>query len=300
MLFVGGLFCASVNAASGRAVIGWFGREVRGMALGVRQASLPIGAAVAAAALPAVAAAGGMDAVFVVLAGAMGAAALASALLLRAPARERDADIASDRPNPLRDARVWRVSIGSGCLAFTQFGFTGFVVLFLHDARGFSPAAAAAALVAIQGVGAVARVLIGRRSDREGARVAPLRRICLALAAACALLALVEPLPDAVVLPALGLAAFVSVSWNGLSLAAVAEAAQRGASGTAIGVQTTTLSVFATACLASFGAVVSATSWRFGFAALAVLPVLAFVLLGGGGWRAARAGLAGQAPAAER
>src|SRR3712207_8329575 len=59
-LFVAGLFCASVNAASGRAVIGWFGREVRGMALGVRQASLPIGAAAAAAVLPAVAAAAGM------------------------------------------------------------------------------------------------------------------------------------------------------------------------------------------------------------------------------------------------
>ena len=283
-LFVGGLFVSSANAASGRAVMSWFERRERGMALGIRQASLPLGGAVAAAALPAIAAGGGMDSVFLSLAGLLGAAALASLVWLRPAPREHDHSdegAPADRPNPVRDLRVWRLSAAGGCLAFVQFAFVGFCVLFLHDERGFSPGAAAAALVAIQLAGVGIRIGVGRWSDRRGARLGPLRAICAALAVGCATLAAVEPGPDVLVVPALLLAAFLSVSWNGLSFAAVAELAQRGASGTALGLQNTVLAVAGTTCLAVFGAFVDGTSWRAGFALLALLPLVALGLLAG-------------------
>ena len=44
---------AGVNAASGRAVMAWFGADERGLALGIRQMAVPLGGAVAALALPA-------------------------------------------------------------------------------------------------------------------------------------------------------------------------------------------------------------------------------------------------------
>jgi sugar phosphate permease len=279
-LFAAGLFASSANAASGRAVMGWFGRGERGLALGVRQASLPLGAALAAATLPAIAVLGGMDAVFAALAALLAAGSLAAWRWLRAPVRERDDDVSSDRPSPLRDRRVWRLSAAAGCLAFVQFGFVGFLVLFLHDTRGFSDRAAAAGLVAMQLLGVVERIWVGRWSDRHGSRLAPLRAISAALALACVALAAVEPGPDAVVLPVLALAAFLSVSWNGLSFAAVAELARRGASGTALGLQNTVAATAATLCLATFGAVVSATSWQAGFGLLAALPLVALALLG--------------------
>lgn len=280
-LFAGGLFVSSANAASGRAVMNWFGRHERGMAMGIRQASLPFGGALAAAALPAIAAAGGMRAVFLSLAALLALAALASAIWLRAAPHEREAEAAvpQGHPSPMRDARVWRLSVASGGLAFVQFGFVGFVVLFLHDARGFSPAASAAALVAMQIAGIVSRIAVGRWSDRRGTRLMPLRIICAALALSCAALAALEPQGDAVVVPALLLASFVAVSWNGLSFAAVAELARRGASGTALGLQNTVLALSATLCLASFGALVEATSWRAGFALLAALPLVSLALL---------------------
>jgi sugar phosphate permease len=286
-LLVAGLFVASTNAASGRAVMGWFARGERGLALGVRQASLPLGAAVAAAALPAVAAAGGADAVFVALAALLGVAALVSVAGLRAPPVEQDADVPADRPSPLRDARVWRLSVASGLLAFVQFGFVGFLVLYLHDQRGWSPAAAAGALVAVQLAGVVLRIAVGRWSDRHGTRVGFMRWICGALFVSVGTLALVEPAPEVVLLPVLALAAFVSVSWNGLSFAATAELAQRGASGTALGLQNTVLAVSGTLCLASFGALVAATSWRLGFGVLALLPAVSLVLLPRGRRRSA-------------
>jgi len=43
---------SSVNSASGRAVMHWFAADERGFALGLRQASLPLGGALAAVTLP--------------------------------------------------------------------------------------------------------------------------------------------------------------------------------------------------------------------------------------------------------
>ena len=53
---------ASVNPASGRAVMSWFGRDERGFALGVRQSALPIGGFVSAVALPTIDRARGLEA----------------------------------------------------------------------------------------------------------------------------------------------------------------------------------------------------------------------------------------------
>ena len=51
-LLVVGAFGAVANVASGSAVAGWFGPKERGLALGIRQAAVPLGGAIAAVALP--------------------------------------------------------------------------------------------------------------------------------------------------------------------------------------------------------------------------------------------------------
>jgi len=60
-----GAFGASVNSASGRAVMHWFERDERGLALGIRQAAIPIGGFAGAIALPAIVAAAGVSAAFI-------------------------------------------------------------------------------------------------------------------------------------------------------------------------------------------------------------------------------------------
>src|SRR5918996_6488827 len=52
LLVVAGACGASVNAASGRAVLTWFPAAGRGTAMAIRQTSVPVGAAVAAVAPP--------------------------------------------------------------------------------------------------------------------------------------------------------------------------------------------------------------------------------------------------------
>ena len=56
-LVAAGALAGCTSIASGRAVMGWFGRHQRGLALGVRQMAVPVGGAIGALTLPAIAAA---------------------------------------------------------------------------------------------------------------------------------------------------------------------------------------------------------------------------------------------------
>src|SRR4051794_11701277 len=68
-LLLAGMLGSSSTGASGRAVMGWFAREERGFALGIRQMALPLGGAAAAIALPQLVGAGGLKGAFLTLAG---------------------------------------------------------------------------------------------------------------------------------------------------------------------------------------------------------------------------------------
>src|SRR4029453_15918332 len=80
LLFLASAMGASVNAASGRAVMQWFSVEERGLALGIRQTAIPLGAAVGALTLPLVEHAGGLKAAFTYLGALSGGGAIAAGL----------------------------------------------------------------------------------------------------------------------------------------------------------------------------------------------------------------------------
>src|SRR5207247_1465465 len=65
-----------------------------------------------------------------------------------------------------------------------QLAIMSFVVLFLHDARGFSTAHAAFVLAVVQVGGVAMRIAAGRRSDRERRRSPLFARLSVALALA--------------------------------------------------------------------------------------------------------------------
>jgi sugar phosphate permease len=269
-LTIAGALGASVNAASGRAVMGWFSARQRGFALGIRQTSVPIGGLVVALGLPPIADAWGVRGGLVALACGCFSAALAGAVGLReAPPSEEELAVG----RPLRDARMWRLSVGSALVIAAQASILGFVVLFLHGERGLSTAAAGGVFALMQLVGAALRVGAGRWSDRVRARIAPLRRLAVGLAVALAATAALVGAPLLLLLPALVIAGALSLSWNGLSFTAAAELAGRARSGAAIGFQQTALSVSYAATAPVFSAVVDAASWRVGFFLAALMPL---------------------------
>jgi sugar phosphate permease len=278
-LLIAGMFGSSATGASGRAVMGWFARSERGFALGIRQMALPMGGALASLTLPSLIDVHGLDAAFVALAGLCATAALASLLFMRDPPPAPSARPAPPAPPPTRDARIWRLGAGGALLVCAQASMLGFIVLFLHDARDVSAAVAAAALGALQIVGALVRIVAGRRSDREGLRIAPMRRIAARNAGLLVAVGVLATGPGALLYPVLAVAAVSTMSWNGLAFTAAAEISGRARAGTAMSMQNTLISVGGVLAPTAFGVLVELTSWTAAYVVLAIAPLAAFVVL---------------------
>ena len=277
-LFLTGLFGASATGASGRAIMGWFDRSERGLVLGIRQTAIPVGGAFAALSLPAIAIAGELEAALLALAGFTVFAAAVAALFMRDPPPSAPPPGFDARP-PMRDARIWRLGIGSGLFVMAQVGVIAFVVLFLHDERGLSFTEAAYVLAAIQIASAVARIVIGISSDRTERRIVPLRHSGLAGAALVALAAALADAPLAILLPLLVLGGAAMSSWNGLAFTAAAEIAGRQRAGTAMSLQNTLVSVLGVAASPLFGAIVELSSYQVAYLAISVAPVIGWWVL---------------------
>ena len=250
LLFLAGALGASVDSSSGRAVMHWFGARERGLALGVRQTSVPIGG-VWVALGPAGARLGRRPARRAARArGRLPRGAIVGLVVLR----EGDADAVAARPRSRRrrsgTARIWVLSGGSALLVAPQACLVGFLVVFLHGEPRLST------------VQAGGRARRGQRArdrdaDRRRALVGPRRQparcrcgwIALALTASSSLLrAAVLRRRCGSSCRLLVVTGCVAISWNGLAFAAVAEAAGHARSGSAIGIQQTALAVSGASC----------------------------------------------------
>lgn len=277
-LFLTGIAGASGTGASGRAVMSWFAHTERGMALGIRQMALPLGGAIGSLMLPVVAGASGIQAALLVLAGVALTAAVTAAVFMRDPPHSGKSD--ADLAQPMADGRQWRLGNASFLLAVGQSATLGFFVLFLHDERGLSIAAAAACLALVQVLGAAMRIAAGRLSDRrDGVRIPPLMNIAAVTSVLYAATALLTSAPGAVLYPVLVAAGVFAISWNGLAFTAAAEIAGLTRAGTAMGLQNTNVAVGSIVAPVAFGLIVQATSYPVGFAVVALAPAAAFVLL---------------------
>jgi MFS family permease len=278
LLALAGASGASVNSASGRAVMQWFDASERGLALGVRQSAIPVGGFVGAIALPAIASAGGSESAFLFLAAVCAVGALVGGLVLRGREGGDELEAASIL-DTLGDAKLWRLSLGSGFYLYAQLAILGFGVLFLHDEHGLSQSRAALVVAISQVLAIVLRVGVGRWSDVVGSRVGPLVRIGAAVSLSLALVALLADGPLELLVPALALAGGLSMAWNGLSFTAAAELAGLERSGAAIGFQQTVLGGIGVVSPLVFAATVSGASWRAAFALAALVPVAGLLAL---------------------
>jgi sugar phosphate permease len=272
-----GALGASGIAASGRAVFNWFPRDERGLALGLRQTAVPVGAAAASFSLPPLAAAVSFDAALYALAGAMLLAALGAGVWLREGPRFESA--APPAPDAVRDPRIWRLSAASSLMIIGQVGVTSLLVLYLYGERDWSAATAALALGAMQLGAALARVAAGRWSDLRDERIEPFRRLAAVAGVLLLASAALTPAPAAVAVPVLLAGGVAAMSWNGLSFTAAAEISGRRQAGKAMGIQNTAMRVAAAGVPVALGALASEVSWPVAFAVMGVTPLAARALL---------------------
>jgi sugar phosphate permease len=280
VLFVlAGAFAGSVNAASGRVVMGWFPVNERGLAMGTRQTAQPLGVALAAVGLPPLARSygAGHALLFPALLCAMAAALVL--LVVKDPPRPPRTDATPPARSPYRGSSdLIRVHLASAMLVVPQFAVSAFTLVYLVGERGWDPATAGRLVFAFQVAGAAGRVLTGVWSDRVGSRLRPMRQLAVASACLMGLIAVGAATGSLVIVFAFALAAVVTVADNGLAYTSVAEFAGREWSGRALGVQNTVQNVAAVATAPVLAAVIGDTRFALGFALAAVWPVLAVPL----------------------
>ncbi|HEY5834451.1 MFS transporter [Streptomyces sp.] len=279
LLVLAGAAGASVYSASGRLVMGWFSVRERGLAMGIRQTSTPLGMAVAALAMPPLAAAYGLSGAIGFLAVVCGVIALLIAAFAADPARPERA-AAEPAPNPYRGSRVLhRIHGSAALLVVPQFTTGAFALVLLVDVQGWSAVAAGRLIAVAQGLGAVARILVGRWSDRAGGRLRPMRQLAVITSAVVAATALATAFPSPLVPALLVVAIAVSSSTNGLSFTSTAEIAGPAWSGRALGLHNTGQNLTAAVVPPAVAAVISATSYWPGFALAAATAALSAVLI---------------------
>lgn len=276
----GGMTSASTNAASGRVVVGWFPKERRGLAMGIRQMSQPLGVTLAAVTVPQLAEVSGIRAALVLPIVLCAVLAVCCAIGIANPPRPaRSAAPTAVTDNPYRtNGFLWRVHAVSILLVVPQFTLSTYGLVWLVG-LGWSTPAAGLLVGASQFVGAIGRILVGIWSDRAGSRVGPLRIVAVSAAVVMGLLALVDVTHLAGAAVFLVIATSVTVADNGLAYTSVAEAAGPFWSGRALGAQNTGQFIAASAVGPGIGALVGAVGFAASFGIVAVLPVLALPLV---------------------
>jgi sugar phosphate permease len=273
---LGGMAAASANAASGRVVVGWFPKNRRGLAMGIRQMSQPLGVTIAAVSIPVLASCSGIGAALLVPLVMTAVIAAACAVGIRNPPRPESAIEGAPALNPYRSSRfLWRLHGVSMLLVVPQFTLSTFGLVWLVSELGWSPLNAGLLVGLSQFVGAVGRILVGVLSDRVGSRVGPLRWVAVLAGLSLLVLAATDAAGWGAAAIVFVLATTITVADNGLAFTAVAEMAGPRWAGRALGMQNTGQFIAASAVGPLVGLLIGAVGYPLAFATVAIFPAVA-------------------------
>jgi sugar phosphate permease len=276
LLVLAGASAASVNAASGRVVMGWFPVNERGLAMGTRQTAQPLGVALAALVLPPLADAVGPRAALLFPAVLCLLASVAVFFVVTDPPRPDRVPGAPAPGSPYRGAATLaRIHLSSALLVIPQFAVATFTLTYLVSQRHWDSAVAGRWIFAFQAAGAAGRIASGVWSDRVRSRLGPMRQLAVASAVLMAAIALAAELDQGWIVVGFALGAVVTVADNGLGYTAVAEYAGTAWSGRALGVQNTVQNVAAVVTAPMLAAVIGDARYGLAFAIAGVFALLA-------------------------
>jgi len=242
-LFVVGLGYSTTQPGGSKSVSTWFRGDRLGLAMGIRQAGLPFGGALAAAILPALAAAWSWRAAFVVGAAAALGGGLAFALIYRSPPKLADAGpkraglTVAAVAGLLRQSWMRNAMVAGLALVSAQYGILTWLMLYLRDHAHIALTHGAVFLSLAQAAGVAGRIGLAAWSDRApGARFGLLTSSMIAVAGGVLLLMFVPPqTPE----PALAVLAawlgFFGLGWYGPWVAYLAETAPADKVGLTLG-----------------------------------------------------------------
>jgi len=242
-LFVAGLGFSATQPGGSKSVSVWFRGDRLGLAMGIRQAGLPFGGAIAAASLPALAAASSWRAAFIAGAVASLGGALIFALVYRPPAG--DAEAAPKRPalsyaavaGLLRQSWMRSAMLSGLVLVSAQYAILTWLMLYLRDHAHIPLTHAAWFLSLAQFAGVAGRIGLAAWSDRApGARFRLLALSMLAVGGGILVLMFVpQQTPELLLALLAAWLGFFGLGWYGPWVAYLAESAPADKVGLTLG-----------------------------------------------------------------
>ena len=276
VLILAGAAGASVNAASGRMVMGWFPVHERGLAMGTRQTAQPLGVAIAALALPALARDHGPHGALLFPAAMCAITAAAVVMLVVDPPRPSARTGEPVARSPYRGSRhLARIHLASSALVVPQFAMSAFTLIYLVGQRHWDPAVAGRMIFGFQLAGGLGRIVSGVWSDRVRSRLVPMRQLAITSATLMILLAVGAALHSWWIVAVFAVSAVITVADNGLAYVAVAETAGHAWAGRALGVQNTVQNLASVATAPVLAAIIGDVRYALGFGVVAIFPLLA-------------------------
>lgn len=260
VLVIAGLFLSTATPAGGKLVFTAFPDDRRGLAMGIRQAGVPIGGMAAAVTLPLVAQALGWRWGFVLagvvsIAGGFAAAAIAGlgprAVAARAHQRRRG----SIRPFLHREFLL--ITVWACILVGCQYTLLTFFAVDAQARTGISLARAAMLILVVQAGGIAGRIFWGILSDRLPRLRSRGLFALLTLIGAASMAALAAiPSGNLAAFGVIGLLAGVSINgWQGIWISRLTEIAGVERAGTATGFALTFLGIALTISTPLYGAI---------------------------------------------
>lgn len=288
MLLAGGALIGAgygiVNPAGAAVLARHAPVNARGLFFSLKQTGVPVGVALAGLLMPLGLATLGWRPTVV----ALGASCVLLALALQPVVVRLEPPRAPIPPDGSLALllRVWRspvlrpMSLASFSYAAAQQGFVTFLVTMLHLELGWTLAAAAGLLAASQGVSAVARVVFGGIGDRLAPPGWVLVGLGVAMSASCLTLATLSPGATTLAVTAAAMfCAATAMGWNGVFFAALSHRVDLQDMARVSGA-----AQFFTFCGGmlgplAFGELVRAGGYGVAYAALAVAPAVAALVL---------------------
>jgi len=281
-LVISSIGYSTVQPGGGKAVASWFAPNQRGLAMGIRQAGLPLGAALATLVLPRVAESSGWRMAFAFGAIAALAGGLSFAAFYRAPyqgAPFRKFPPLRERFDLLGLPGIPRIVWPGVTLVSLQFALTIYLPLDFRDRFGLPIETGVALLFAAQAAGVVGRVALAFWSDHSrGGRYLPLQISIIALLAGVGV-DVIAPGAPTPMLAALALwLGFFGFGWYGPWIALVSETAPAGQIGFMIGLAMAINQIAVVLAPPIFGLLRDLSgTYVFGWLALIAAMMLAFV-----------------------
>lgn len=284
-LLVYGIGYAAVTPAGSHAIIFFFKKSERGLAMGIRQCGVPIAGVVGSLLLPAIAlrfnyqyslAAAGVLTLF---------ACIVASRLYREP-KELEGERVSLRSMLIemmeiaRESRLILLTLTSMVLICAQLALMGFLTLTLVRHAGYSLGLALSIFTLSQVAAIGGRLTWGWVSDRvfAGSRTLPLATNCILVALVALAIASIGFGTPPWIAALLGIAfGFTAEGWIGVSVIGFAEIGGEERAGSALGVGLTWTLLAAFATPAIFGALCQVHGYEVAWRTLALLQALGVV-----------------------